>query len=318
MEYFALFKQRFDPLLFGYLKKKIEDTLPAGRLFEDMGERLLRYLKEGKRMRPALAYLASEEQVEALETSELLPVLYALELYHLFALVHDDIIDRSDTRHGEQALHALYGTHQAILLGDLMLSWAHECITETNDVLAAAIFAALSEETITGQMLDVALVGTIPATEDMVDRVIELKTARYSFIYPMFLGLAKGDNAEAVVRFGRLLGHAFQRLDDLADVFWDEDRLGKEPCSDFRNGTPTHLYLHMQTYGTPSERSRCSMLFGNADAETDAIRTLAMNTGAYARERELVERLMLEAADCMPSPVYKPCIAMLEEKLRMI
>jgi len=212
------FKQWFDPLFLGYLRNKLtEMCLVSGNYSEikDPSQHVLFLARGGKRVRPFVAYLAAlSTGFTSLE--ELLPLLFGLELFHLFALIHDDIIDDSSLRRDIQSFHARYSKAQALLWGDLCFSLANEAITTAPFPEETRIlFSRVTQETIVGQMLD-----SIEPREDLFDTVIELKTARYTFVYPTLLGFSV---AGVVIvdplyyRLGTLLGRAFQRLDDLVD-----------------------------------------------------------------------------------------------------
>lgn len=328
----AHFKQRFDPLFISYLRQQIAELPSDIPDCAQWGESLIAFATPGKRTRPFIAFVASREPLETLTESPVLHMLFAIELYHLFALIHDDLMDHDETRHGAPCLQVTLGSDRAILLGDLCLSWAHECaaalcVDREDGLYASTLFSALSKETIIGQLLDRTLCGMSQPSTALYNRVIELKTARYTFIYPLFLGrtfdgAASGRDASALVRFARALGHAFQRLDDMVDVFWNEDELGKTPCGDFRSGTSTHLSIFVQEQGSHTEREACSVLFGNPDGLIAVIRTLLVQSGAYEHELQAIARLLADArtalAKVSDAKRWEFCIEMLEEKLNML
>jgi geranylgeranyl diphosphate synthase, type I len=326
------FKQRFDPLFITYLRQQVAELPSDVPESTRWSASLISFAMHGKRVRPFIAFLGSNESLETLAESPVLHMLFAIELYHLFALIHDDLMDRDETRHGESCIHVTMGNDRAILLGDLCLSWAHECVSalcanREDGLYISTLFSALSKETIMGQLLDRTLCQMSQPTEALYDRVIELKTARYTFIYPLFLGRTFDDSASgrdtlSLVRFGRALGHAFQRLDDMADVFWNEEKLGKMPCGDFRSGTPTHLSLFVQERGNHNEREACSALFGNSEGLIAVIRTLLVQSGAYEHEVRSITQLLEDArvavAKVHDAERWESCIEMLEAKLNTL
>jgi geranylgeranyl diphosphate synthase, type I len=324
MEHLMSFKQQYDPLFISYLKEKIDSCSKRIPFLGGLGNHLISYASGGKRLRPFVAFSASGMDTTMLPDSYILPVLHALELYHLFALIHDDIIDRSDTRHGMQAMHERFGMSLAILIGDLCLSWAHECMIAVHDDegFIQMMFSSLSEETIVGQMIDVELSKPGLVTEERIDQMIELKTSKYTFIYPMVLGFifqpsAKPDPS-SILRFGRALGSAFQRIDNMADIVLDERELGKAPGTDFRNGIPSHITQFIQTFGSSDDRERYYALFRNPNADTEAIRALVLSSGAYDHERESIQNLLEQAWDSCPSKYLERCVSVIEERFNML
>lgn len=196
----------------------------------------------GKRIRPYLAYLAYREAGG--RRSGILETLVGLELFHAFALVHDDIMDRGKMRHGIKTANVVFGDSQAILLGDLLYNWSYELLAPT---VARGVFAKMVDEVILGQMLDVDSVSRKQVSDRFLEEKMRLKTARYSFVRPMQVGvlLALGSGGlktrdyKFCERFGLPLGLAFQIQDDLMDLTVTSSTLGKSTFNDIREGQKT-------------------------------------------------------------------------------
>ena len=240
-------------------------------------------LAGGKRLRPTFAYWGWRGAVGSGEPVDpLLPALAALELMHTFALVHDDVMDDSDTRRGRPTAHRIFagqhtragrlgdptrfGATAAILVGDLCLVWADQLLART-PMPTATLFAVrarydrMRAEAVAGQYLDI--LGETEPGEWPVERallVARLKTASYTVQRPLQFGLALAGPADtglddAYGRYGELIGEAFQLRDDLLGVFGDPAVTGKPAGDDLRTGKPTTLLLLARRLATPAQRA---------------------------------------------------------------
>jgi geranylgeranyl diphosphate synthase, type I len=327
MEGLKEFKAYFEPKYRAYLETCTDQYLTFNVSFDAITNRLLQIAKEGKRLRPYNVLLAYQS-AGGTHIEELLPTCFALELYHLFALIHDDIIDRSDERHGVATLHVSFGTDQALLIGDMCLTWAMKSIMqapqETRD-----IFLRLSEETIIGQMLDVSVIGNLAASEDTLDTIIEYKTARYTFVYPIMLGLSFGNkklDLKQYWQFGSHLGKAFQRLDNISDIVLDKAHLGKNPCADMIQATPTHLTNYVVKHGTLEERMQLKKYFGRKLQQHDMpyVQDVFKQSGAIAYEKAMIKKDIQSAERILDAleineqskESWRQCIQVLSDKLQ--
>lgn len=254
----------------------------------------------------------------------------ALEAFHAAALIHDDIIDNSDTRRGRPAAHraleashraadwvgdaAAFGRSSAILLGDLLVAWSDDLFEEglidaPRDVAAAARheYAVMRREVTIGQFLDIAEESAF-ATEpddrhaDRALRVASLKSARYSVQQPLALGaaLAGADAAQlaALVAFGHPLGMAFQLRDDVLGVFGDETETGKPSGDDLREGKRTVLVAFTREQLAPPARRIIDELLGDPTlnaAQIASVQRTIVDTGALDRVEELIASYAKEA-----------------------
>lgn len=225
----------------------------------------------GKRVRPRFGWAGfvggggldrGEEDPDAV-----MRAVSSLELIQACALVHDDIIDASDTRRGNPTVHraveaeherdglrgdaTTFGTNAAILLGDLALAWAEDMWRYSGVSLAALERAAepwvgMRTEVIGGQLLDIMLEGRGSESRELAQRVNRFKTAAYTIERPLQLGAAiagADDRTIAAFRgYGRDIGIAFQLRDDLLGVFGDPAVTGKPAGDDLREGKRTVLY----------------------------------------------------------------------------
>lgn len=273
-----------------------------------------RFLSGGKRFRALFCYWGWEsvrtrdfDPYASAEGPDRFPVISAasaLELFHAAALVHDDLIDRSDTRRGQPSAHRLFeglhaesgwagdaadfGVDAAILLGDLLLGWSDEIFDEGLDALAdrAAARAARREfmrmrtEVTAGQYLDIleerAWVVQPDAEQRLrAERVIVYKSAKYSIEAPLVIGASLAGASEAQVaslrEFGLPLGIAYQLRDDLLGVFGDPEVTGKPSGDDLREGKRTVLIAIARDRLAPGQRRLLDELLGDASLSAEQV-----------------------------------------------
>jgi geranylgeranyl diphosphate synthase type I len=325
------FRERFDPHLRRFLLAKsqqfaeysLDPTLAA--LLEEPS-RLLN--AGGKRLRPLMAW-AGFRLAGGTNDEAAMKAVVALELFHAFALVHDDIMDRGTERHGVPTVHvavterlsgrtgdlAHVGVSQAIILGDLLFSWALEVLTAADvspDRRQAALqlFFRMSDEVMVGQMMDIDVTTRDWSTMAEMEQKMALKTAGYTFTRPLQLGMAlaaeRPELAAFAEAFGRALGVAFQILDDIQDSFADHTETGKTPLSDIRDRQQTLLTQWVAEHGSDEDRAAVQEARGLeslTDAQINRVREAFVRSGAFVAAldacrsgRERAERALAECA----------------------
>ena len=277
----------------------------------------------GKRFRAAFGWWGFRAvRAEVPDPAGVIRAAGALELMHASALVHDDVMDASDTRRGRPATHRAfemmhreqgwpgradrYGAAAAILLGDLLLSWSEEMLRRCGlgpDVVDRALtaFDAMRSEVIAGQFLDVSVQARSTSDEHEAMRVLRYKSAKYSVERPLHVGaaLAGGDVAvtEALSRFGVPLGEAFQLRDDVLGVFGDPDATGKPAGDDLTEGKRTVLVALALESASADRAARLDSALGSAldRAQVDELRAIITQSGARAEVERRIEALTAEA-----------------------
>ncbi len=297
----------FNPLFAAYLRGKMDDVILQTAEAETLGPLIhfsLELSAAGDRLGAYMAYTAYT-LTQKKDDTIILPVLFALELFRVFTVVHDDIADDSQMRHGKSTIHAQFSKSQAILLGDLYYMFAVQTIHEAPVSLQAkTLFLKMCRDVVVGQMHDVALVRRDPVmvTEEVLNRVIEMKSARTIFCYPVAIGLAVAGHSSLLLAArccGSKIGHAFQRLDDLSDVIMTDNELGTHQCADIHHGTHTHLSRHMHTFAPSDELSVFGRYFGKRRKAEDLEPLVrAMHAaGAIAAEKQSIARILDEAEE---------------------
>jgi geranylgeranyl diphosphate synthase type I len=306
------------------------EMLPAVDAAVDM-------LAGGKRLRPAFCYWGWRGAGGA-DCAGITAAAAALELLHAGALVHDDVLDDSDTRRGGPSVHRAFaarhaaagwrgsaeafGRGTAILLGDLLLAWSDELFGGSGLAPAALargrpVLDVMRTEVMAGQYLDLleqaAGAGEVPGAL----RVVRYKTAKYTIERPLHLGaaLASAEHAgpgSALVRgysgYGLPLGVAFQLRDDVLGVFGDPAETGKPAGDDIREGKRTVLAAMARQKATAAQAAALDRLLGDPAIGQDGIaefRGLLTGTGALAECEAMIDRYTTEALaalETLPAP----------------
>jgi len=294
----------------------------------------------GKRLRPALVLWACE--LFGGDREQAIPAAAAVEIYHNWTLVHDDIIDRDELRRGQPSTHvtlrdhaaselnaspeqaAAFGESFAILAGDIQQGWAVERLASIADrgidpalalSLVRAMQTKLNRDLISGEALDVEFELLDPASVSEADvmGMIDGKTgAIMEFALHCGAAIAKGvyepdsPDFRALSRYAANLAAAFQLQDDMLGVFGDEKVFGKPLCSDFQEAKPTLLYLEA-VRRLPAERrpeiDAFLRLPRYSESDIAAIRALLTDCGAAGAVRNRIAALSADArAALLPLP----------------
>jgi len=303
-------------LLKEYFKQEIKIAKETDSIAVDAIKSIQDFvLAGGKRLRPALLYY-SYLAAGGRESKNIKQASLAIELIHVFLLIHDDIMDNDDKRHGIDTIHKKYekvakrtfsnkdnkhfGQSIAIVVGDL-------CHTMANKVLFNASFRpevilnALDRlqdtvyDVIPGQIRDVRLGYAGKATEKEILKVQEAKTAHYTFNAPIELGyiLAENENTKDQSNFkdySMAMGKAFQIRDDILGIFGDEKTIGKPVGSDIIEGKRTLLTNYVVKNGSAQQNKTLNKLLGKQDLtkkELLLFRDIIEESGslAYSKKR---------------------------------
>lgn len=274
----------------------------------------------GKRVRPYLTYLMDDSANQDINH----PIYESIELIHLFALVHDDIMDECDTRRGELTVHAKarssYGEQRpnkqklisdsiAILAGDMIFSLSEERFNKSlasqaelaNFQKAHQLFCELKQQVIYGQLLDLHLTSQSTATEQEVYDKTFYKTASYTIVKPMQIGCAlagRHNLLDFCHEFGQALGVGFQIQDDYINLAISEDITGKPQYSDVSEGQKTFFTTYLQDHADQSYLEYYQSLLDKKDLskeEQDNLKNILSKSGALQAGKEEYEKLFDEA-----------------------
>ena len=294
----------------------------------------------GKRMRALLCYWGWRGAGGAPDAPAILQAGAALELFQAAALIHDDIIDRSDTRRGGPSVHRQFSTlHSdsgwaldnerfghaaAILTGDLCLSLSEEMFAGIDagaGSRARAVFNLMRTEVMAGQYLDILeeVAGPSKPHATAVARasaIIRYKSAKYSSEHPLVLGGALAGASDELLAgysaFALPLGEAFQLRDDVLGVFGDPARTGKPAGDDLREGKRTVLVGLTIDNAGGADRSFVDSNLGRQDLSDDEIARLCavmVDSGALERTEEMITGLSDTAMKALAQLLIEPTVA---------
>jgi geranylgeranyl diphosphate synthase type I len=323
LQFFTWYKGQLEPFLDAYFGAKIDEASKVHPEAVVLSEGVRRFIRNGgKRVRPAFAYSA----YVASGGRSLEAILYAsaaLEVLHAWALIHDDIIDNANLRHGKPSVHKVFedfhrkralsgsagkfGTDAAILVGDLALTFADELLNTAPFPAerirrAKEYYDLMKKQVIFGEYLDVVAPLKKQVTERDLLTILEYKTAKYTVERPMHIGAVLAGAEEDTLRifssYAVPLGQAFQIQDDIMGTFSNEAKIGKPVDSDIKEGKRTLLVLKAYEFSKGAEKRLLDAVLGNqsaGEAEIEAARQIMRSSGALEYSQELAYKLIKKA-----------------------
>ncbi|QKW11309.1 polyprenyl synthetase family protein [Streptomyces sp. NA04227] len=286
-----------------------------------MAVQLTTALGEGKRMRAAFCYWGWRATGQP-DSEAMVKAAAAMEILHAAAVVHDDLVDESAVRRGvptahialldaldaslfaDEATRTAGARNLAMLVGDLLMSWAGQLFTECGlpgAYLARArpLWATLARELIAGECLEILRTRAVPEQHSSL-KIIRYKTAKYTVEHPLHIGALLGGAPRQLLydfsEFGLALGEAFQLRDDLLGVFGDPCETGKSALDDLSGAKPTVLLALALSQAAAEDRVELRRLIGRPDLgepELETVRAIMVRSGA----RGAVEELITERAE---------------------
>lgn len=254
----------------------------------------------GKRVRPVLCLMGNELFDEIKEDAW--HVGTAIELFHNFTLIHDDIMDKAPLRRGMQTVHTKYGENTALLAGDVMLVTAYEELNKISiDYLQSILylFNKTAKEVCEGQQMDMDFEKMDTVSMEAYLKMIELKTSvalAASLQTGAILGGAGERNQHLLYEFGKKLGIAFQVQDDYLDAFGDPSKFGKQVGGDILANKKTFLLLHALAAANPAQLKELKRLLDtNEPDKVDRVLTIYRDCKADEWAVQLKNRFLDEA-----------------------
>ncbi len=257
----------------------------------------------GKRLRPTLCASSCALFKDDYEQAKWAAL--AIEVFHNFTLLHDDIMDNAGIRRGKPTVVARYGLSTAILSGDAMLIEAYRLLQLTDSpsfALVSDTFNQTAREVCEGQQLDMDFESRDNVTIDEYLEMIRLKTAvllAASLKIGALIGGATAQDTQALYNYGILIGVAFQLQDDYLDTFGDEQTFGKVIGGDIMENKKTFLLLQAESKADSSQRKDLAQWLANNDAvredKIDAVKAIYEATGARKATEDKIKSLFDEA-----------------------
>ena len=248
---------------------KVEYPAHPAKLYEP-----LHYIMRlgGKRIRPILVLLSSElfdkDATNAIEAA------LAIETFHNFTLIHDDIMDNAPLRRGQDTVHIKWGVNNAILSGDVMMVEANKHLTNLDSsVLKAALncFNTTAQGVCEGQQLDMEFEQRADVSISEYINMIRLKTAVLvggAMKLGAIVAGATDQNAELLYKFGENFGLAFQLQDDILDVYGDPAKFGKQVGGDIISNKQTFMLLKLKELATAEDQLKIQLQETNSDLQS--------------------------------------------------
>ena len=253
----------------------------------------------GKRLRPVLVFLTASGF--GADEEETLPAALAVEILHNFSLVHDDIMDGDDLRHGKETVHNRWDNSTAILAGDGIFALAFDQLNRLNDTSVASmrLFTNATLRLCEGQALDKAFETDDEVSVDDYLEMVRLKTGTLLSLCCQLgavVGEAGDEEVDAVAAFGELVGQAFQIQDDILEIYSDSEKMGKSLGSDIIAGKKTFLTCKAEKLDRSHWREFMQSLEGESlDERIPKIRDYFGKNGIVTDGEKLVKELSEDA-----------------------
>ncbi|WP_395044565.1 polyprenyl synthetase family protein [Flavobacterium sp.] len=261
----------------------------------------------GKRMRPILTLMTTE--VFDVDAKKAIPAATAIEVFHNFSLVHDDIMDDAPLRRGNETVHEKWDVNTAILSGDAMLILAYQHFEEYEPKVfrdLAKLFSKTALEVCEGQQYDVDF-----ETRDDVTITEYLKMIQYKTAVLVGAAMKMGaivaetseENANLIYDFGLNLGIAFQLQDDYLDAFGNPETFGKQVGGDIIENKKTYLYLKAIEFAKPNEKDQLLHLFSVQPNEStdkiNSVKEIFNTTGASLETQKAIQVYTFKAFETL-------------------
>jgi geranylgeranyl diphosphate synthase type I len=318
----ADFKKQIDPEIEKYLDKVIAEARKKDLFMSEA----LKYVKKmilagGKRLRPALMYYGyvgagGKNRKRILETAA------SIELIHFFLLIHDDIIDKDNKRHGIDTVHFYYdkmgklifhgsdsihfGNSMAIIIGDMVSALGNQLLFSSKFDSGLVIKALIKLQRIVsnvviGQSQDIYIEYKKKASEKEVLKMYENKTAKYTIEGPLHLGAilagTKDELLNALSKYAVPVGIAFQIQDDILGIFGSEKKLGKPVGSDIEEGKQTLLVVKAKERAGKGQLRKINYLLGKpnlSQKEIEEFRNIIISTGSLEYAKNLARKFIIK------------------------
>ena len=270
----------------------------------------------GKRIRPLLLLLCA--RATDYDGDYHYSMAVVIELIHTATLLHDDVVDQSTTRRGQETANELWGNAPSVLVGDFLYSRAFEIMVEPNSMEIMKILSKATNQISEGEVLQLLNIKNANVTQKEYYRVIERKTACLFKAACQIAGILSNSNQkviEAMGKFGMHLGNAFQIIDDTLDYESDSNIIGKEVGDDLSEGKVTMPMIYALEKTTKSDKKILTDAIQNADASNiNQVVEILMNVNAFQYSRDIANKesnMALESIDILPSSKYKTALKLL-------
>ncbi|MFT0713781.1 polyprenyl synthetase family protein [Flagellimonas lutimaris] len=261
----------------------------------------------GKRLRPILTLMTAE--VFGGKAKDAMDAALAVEMFHNFSLVHDDIMDDAPLRRGKTTVHEKWDVNTGILSGDAMLILSYqffESYPAETYVELTKLFSKTALEVCEGQQYDVDFETRDDVTIPEYLKMIEYKTSvlvAAAMKMGAIVANASPKDADAIYEFGRNLGIAFQLQDDYLDAFGDPKTFGKQVGGDIMENKKTYLYLKSLENASKDDQDGLLHLYSikpeDSTAKVEAVKTIFKESGAVEETKKAIKNFTQKAFDAL-------------------
>lgn len=309
------FKQTFDALLLTYIQEQRRHfaAISTNDNIHSIFSQLEAVCSDGKRLRPFMVAKLYSQANAGAQVTDIQNILLAVELVHLFCLIHDDVMDEAPTRHGVATIqqfiksslydhipaHHRSSDSQAILVGDIVFNMVFKLLHAPSGldpviILAVnTIFHTLIDEVCIGQMLDIDLTTNTNASEAAILEKNRLKTAYYSFLRPLHIGAVIGNRSDLIpfiLEFGEAIGLLYQVEDDLLDIVGDPKVTRKPTFQDVTQNQHTVLTAYVRlNSGAAATLLNSKVGYALTEADKEELKAAFIHSGAINHAENLTK-----------------------------
>lgn len=261
----------------------------------------------GKRIRPTLTLMTAE--IFGADYKEALPAALAVEVFHNFSLIHDDIMDDAPLRRGNETVHEKWDLNTGILSGDAMLILAYQYFEQYEPAVfrdLAKLFSKTAIQVCEGQQWDVDFENRDEVTIPEYLKMIEYKTAvlvAAAMKMGAIIATTSAENCDLIYDFGLNLGLAFQLQDDYLDAFGNPATFGKQVGGDIIENKKTYLYLKAKEFSTTEQREELMHLFSIQPVDTTdkvaSVKNVFEKTGAAEATQQAITDFTMKAFETL-------------------
>lgn len=267
----------------------------------------------GKRLRPVLVLLAA--RACQYEGSEHVEAAAIIEFIHTATLLHDDVVDDSELRRGQETANNVWGNQASVLVGDFLYSRSFQMMVDIGQMKIMEVLADATNKIAEGEVLQLMNYHDPDATESSYLQIIHRKTAKLFEAGARISAILAGGDQQverALQLYGRHLGASFQLVDDVLDYSVSAEDMGKNMGDDLAEGNPTLPLIYAMQHGSEAQKKliRNAITEGSVD-QLDAVIDAVRNTGAIQYTAQLAEKEADAASDaisCLPDNPYKQAL----------
>lgn len=268
----------------------------------------------GKKIRPVIALLCSK--AIGLNTFKALDVAVFIELIHTATLLHDDVVDESILRRGEQTAHKTFGNAASILVGDYIYTRSFQIMASLDSLPIIKIMSDATNIIAEGEVLQLMNCNNPEITENEYIDVIYFKTARLFEATTSSIGILNKSNSTelaALRDYGKYIGTTFQIIDDYLDYVASDKRIGKRIGDDLNEGKTTLPVIHARTHASPEEKEFIDQAILKPSSNTNLTNMIRIfekyNSLEYVKERAKLEsQKAIQAISTIQDSIYKDAL----------